>query len=332
MLNFLDYSGSIVIDGVDISRIPLPILRTRITTLSQDSIKLDGSIFDNLCPWDGAFLEGDAREQRELTCADVLDKLGLWEKVIATEDGLNANASKMGFSKGEEQLLGIARSIIETISSGTKVVFVDEATSNLDWRAEYKVHKAIHDIFSDCTVLIVSHRTAMLRKTQLKITIDDGKIASITTNQRTSEEIQQAGPSRPTPQPIAEEETSEEAGEPYLSEREVRPEVRRALEESQHRRREQRVNALNNQGQTQQQGRFLRRYRRERPQEQSPPAANTIRDLHRRFTRERVKEDRSREKRENQREAAEEAERQRLAEEARAANEGNVEPQQLPNN
>lgn len=177
-LNFLDYTGSITIDGVDISTIPLQLLRTRITTICQDLIDLEGSVFDNLCLWDGSYLEEQHHGQRKMACADILRDLGLWEKVGAAKDGLDTQVSKVGFSRGEKQLLGIARSILKTVATKTKVVFVDEATSNLDDDAEKKVHEAIHKMLANCTVLIVSHRPAMLEGVDFTLELENGKIVS----------------------------------------------------------------------------------------------------------------------------------------------------------
>ena len=53
MLRLLDYTGTITIDGIDISTIAPKQLRSRITTISQDSICLDGTIRDNILPYEG---------------------------------------------------------------------------------------------------------------------------------------------------------------------------------------------------------------------------------------------------------------------------------------
>lgn len=52
MLDFLDMTGNITIDGVDISTVPRNQLRVAITTLPQDSIETLGSVRDNLLPFD----------------------------------------------------------------------------------------------------------------------------------------------------------------------------------------------------------------------------------------------------------------------------------------
>lgn len=104
----------------------------------------------------------------------------------AAEHGLDTQVSDVGFSRGKKQLLGIARNILKTVATKTKVVFVDEATSSLDEDAEKKVHAAIHNMLADCTALIVSHRPEMLNGVDFTLELENGKIVSVAAHHHTS--------------------------------------------------------------------------------------------------------------------------------------------------
>lgn len=65
MLGFLSYSGSIYIDGIDIRTVPLDQLRSRIITISQDQVELEGTIRDNLLPYEKTWsVEEDEKNKR----------------------------------------------------------------------------------------------------------------------------------------------------------------------------------------------------------------------------------------------------------------------------
>lgn len=70
ILNFLEHTGSITIDGIDVARVPHEVLRGRITTVPQEPVVLPGTVRDNLMPYKG--------EQNEPTLHDGLidDVLG----------------------------------------------------------------------------------------------------------------------------------------------------------------------------------------------------------------------------------------------------------------
>lgn len=156
ILNCLDHTGQITIDGVEISSVPRHILRSRITTIAQDLISLPCSIRDNVVPW-----EMDTPANKRIDNAVVLAALGRvgLKEHIETQGGLEADIEDIGLSNGQRQLLALARAIVHNGQTRSKVVLVDEATSGVDAECEEKMQTVMSEVFEDCTVLTIAHRS-----------------------------------------------------------------------------------------------------------------------------------------------------------------------------
>lgn len=100
--------------------------------------------------------------------------------VINDGGGLHAAPVDVGLSKGQEQLLGIARGLVQQHSTGTKVVLMDEPTSNLDAHTETNVRRAFDTRLKDCTIITITHRAKSIADANTIYQIDNGKISSRT--------------------------------------------------------------------------------------------------------------------------------------------------------
>ncbi|KAK3192864.1 hypothetical protein K4F52_001221 [Lecanicillium sp. MT-2017a] len=183
LLNFLDYSGSIQIDGVEISEIPLQELRSRITTITQDYVELDGAVRDNLFPHTGGHSDAISDD----AAVEALKKVGLWER-ISSSGGLNATLAKLNLSQGEKQLLFITRAFLHHKETGSKVILVDEATSSMDQDTDRNVQALMREVFEGSTILMVAHRHETIEDADLLIELADGKIIDISEFTSASEE------------------------------------------------------------------------------------------------------------------------------------------------
>ncbi|CEJ86129.1 hypothetical protein VHEMI04016 [[Torrubiella] hemipterigena] len=174
ILQMMDYVGSIQIDGVELRSIPPETIRSRITTITQDTVHIPGSIRLNMDP----FGDNVGRSVNDKELVDVLQKVGLWEH-IARRGGLDALLSKVKLSDGQRQMLNVARGIVHHIRTDSRIALLDEITSQVDSKTDEQIQIAISCYFRDCTVLAIAHRLETLRHADTIMTVTSGRISVI---------------------------------------------------------------------------------------------------------------------------------------------------------
>ncbi|KAK1675557.1 P-loop containing nucleoside triphosphate hydrolase protein [Colletotrichum godetiae] len=154
--------GQVIIDGVDVATMPREVLRQRLNALPQEPPFFSGSVRLNCDP------EGAISDE---IITEALRTVGLWE-VIEEKGGLDAEFSDDFFSHGQKQVFCLARGIL----CPTKIVVMDEATSNVDVDTEKKMMKIIHERFAHATIISVAHRLDTVLDFDKIIILDKGVI------------------------------------------------------------------------------------------------------------------------------------------------------------
>ncbi|EFZ03270.2 ABC transporter, transmembrane domain, type 1 [Metarhizium robertsii ARSEF 23] len=175
ILHFLNYTGLIEIDGVDVSQIPRQHLRSRITTIPQDMVELPGTLRDNVLPVTTTGTRPAASHTRDAAISEVLARVRLKEHVDA-HGGLDAPLADMGFSHGQKQLLAIARAVLHKREGGGRILLVDEATSAMDAETARVMRQVMDDVFGDCTVIAISHQPGDVESADVVLHVEDGKV------------------------------------------------------------------------------------------------------------------------------------------------------------
>lgn len=177
LLNFLQYEGSITIDGIELSSIPRRRLRSVITTIPQKSITIPGSIRDNLLPTDIDKPDTD-RKIDDATIYNTLDKLGL-STHVRSNGGLDTAMEAMNFSYGQKQLVNIGRAMLHHGEYKTKIVFMDEITSAMDRETEKQVVKVVRDAFQGCTRIVITHRPQLVKDANIVVEMAASRFVSV---------------------------------------------------------------------------------------------------------------------------------------------------------
>uniref|UniRef100_A0A8C0QZW1 ATP binding cassette subfamily C member 9 n=1 Tax=Canis lupus dingo TaxID=286419 RepID=A0A8C0QZW1_CANLU len=166
-LPFVSYKSvdGIVIDGIDISKLPLHTLRSRLSIILQDPILFSGSIRFNLDP--------------ECKCTDdrlweALEIAQLKNMVKSLPGGLDAIVTEGGenFSVGQRQLFCLARAFVRKSS----ILIMDEATASIDMATENILQKVVMTAFADRTVVTIAHRVHTILTADLVIVMKRGNI------------------------------------------------------------------------------------------------------------------------------------------------------------
>ncbi|XP_058841528.1 ATP-binding cassette sub-family C member 9-like isoform X3 [Acipenser ruthenus] len=159
------FEGKIIIDGIDISKLPLPTLRSRLSIILQDPVLFSGSIRFNLDP--------------ERTCTDdrlweALEIAQLKNMVKSLPGGLDAVVTEGGenFSVGQRQLFCLARAFVRKSS----ILIMDEATASIDMATENILQKVVMTAFADRTVVTIAHRVHTILTADLVIVMKRGNI------------------------------------------------------------------------------------------------------------------------------------------------------------
>ncbi|KAF8530143.1 ABC protein [Hysterangium stoloniferum] len=190
-------SGSIHIDGIDISSLGLRDLRSKIAIIPQEPLLFSGTIRTNLDPFS---VYDDAQLWDALRRAHLVEPLGCssdeetlfenWDdmsRMEGTEDdgsytttkgfGLETVVESEGanLSVGERSLVSLARAL------NAKVIILDEATASVDFETDSKIQATIQAEFKNRTLLCIAHRLRTILAYDRILVMDNGQISEFGT-------------------------------------------------------------------------------------------------------------------------------------------------------
>lgn len=194
LFRFLEYrSGSVWIDGVDISKIKLFDLRSRLAIIPQDPVLFSGTVRSNLDPFNQ---HSDTELRDALARVQLIPSASTPSSGTATpsnvgtssasstlvQSSTNINLFKslhskiaeggLNLSQGQRQLLCLARAIV----SRPKILILDEATSSVDMETDALIQRSIREEFSDCTLMVIAHRLSTIADFDRILVLGDGKV------------------------------------------------------------------------------------------------------------------------------------------------------------
>lgn len=182
-------SGTVRIDGLDISKIKLHDLRSRLAIIPQDPVLFSGTIRSNLDPFD---------RHTDAELRDCLERVHLTrgtggtatpvapppsEGAAASAGHTNSNVFNdlkspvseggLNLSQGQRQLLCLARAIV----ARPRVMVLDEATSAVDMSTDALIQRSIREEFTDATLVVIAHRLSTIADFDRILVLSDGRVA-----------------------------------------------------------------------------------------------------------------------------------------------------------
>lgn len=177
--------GSIHIDGLDISKINLHALRSRLAIIPQDPVLFSGTVRSNIDAFD---------QHSDAELRDALVRVHLITEAEALSSGTNtpipltptsrknknlfANLNTpiteggLNLSQGQRQLLCLARAIV----SRPKIMVLDEATSAVDMETDALIQRSIREEFGDSTLVVIAHRLSTIVDFDKILVLGEGRV------------------------------------------------------------------------------------------------------------------------------------------------------------
>ncbi|KXG45668.1 ABC transporter, integral membrane type 1 [Penicillium griseofulvum] len=155
-------SGTITVDGVDISRLPRREIRSRINGVSQDSLLFQGSVRLNADP------TGTRTDRDILTALKSVQLL----PAIQEKGTLDTDIDEIHLSHGQKQLFCLARALLRP----GNILILDEATSNIDTKTDEIMQRVIREKFCNHTIIAVAHKLDTILDFDRIVVLDAGRI------------------------------------------------------------------------------------------------------------------------------------------------------------
>ncbi|KAJ6779285.1 hypothetical protein PWT90_07900 [Aphanocladium album] len=160
-------SGTLCINGKDITTIPRDKLHAAVVTIPQQPLVIAGTVRDNL-------LLGSPCLSTDEAIISVLEQLQIWD-LIHESGGLDANISSIPLTESQRQLLCIGRALLQPGS----IVILDEPTSGFDEDTGRLAQELIREAFKGRLVLSVAHKIDTIIDSDLVIVMDHGQVAEM---------------------------------------------------------------------------------------------------------------------------------------------------------
>ncbi len=159
-------SGTISIDGHDLTKVEIDSLRRQMGVMTQDNFIFHGTIRDNIL-----YGKLDATEEEMIAAAKAVNAHGF---IMKMEKGYDTELQERGagLSIGQRQLIAFARTMIAM----PKILILDEATSSIDTHTEILVQKGIEALLAGRTSFVIAHRLSTIQNADRIFVINHGGI------------------------------------------------------------------------------------------------------------------------------------------------------------
>jgi ATP-binding cassette subfamily B protein len=163
---YLPTRGRVLVDGACLNTVTSDSLRSQMGSVQQNNFLFSGTVLDNI-----RFARPEATEADVFASLEALDCLDL---LAALPQKLHTRVAERGtsLSFGQRQLICFARAML----ANPRIVVLDEATSAIDSVTEARLQRALEILLRGRTAFIVAHRLSTIRKSDLVLVLDQGRI------------------------------------------------------------------------------------------------------------------------------------------------------------
>lgn len=172
-------SGSITIDGVDVSTVSLDQLRSEVAVVFQETFLFSASIADNIRVGDQLASDRDVRAAARLAKAH--------DFILELPNGYDTVVGERGstLSGGQRQRVSLARGVVRD----PRILILDDATSSVDAVVESEIQEALKQVMSGRTTVIIAHRTSTLALVDNVAFIEDGRVVAFGPHAKLLDEV-----------------------------------------------------------------------------------------------------------------------------------------------
>ncbi|MDY0083444.1 MAG: ABC transporter ATP-binding protein [Ignavibacteriaceae bacterium] len=159
--------GEVLIDGKDVKKIPLDVLRTNIAVVQQESFLFSDTVYGNISY---GLREIDKEKVKEVS------RIANFDKDVETfSNGYDTIVGERGitFSGGQKQRASLARAI----ATDPKILILDDSFSAVDTQTEEGILKNLREFMKNRTSIIISHRISTVKDADNIIVIHNETIA-----------------------------------------------------------------------------------------------------------------------------------------------------------
>ncbi|MFO1064175.1 MAG: ABC transporter ATP-binding protein [Pirellulales bacterium] len=166
-------SGTILLDGRNLSDIRLEAYRRLLGVVEQDVFLFDGTVRENIAYGRRGATDAEIESAVQAAAADAF--------IAALPDKLDTRIGERGvkLSGGQRQRLAIARAIL----ADPRILILDEATSNLDSESERQIQSGLTRLLEGRTAFAIAHRLSTITHADLILVVDNGRIVERGTHQ-----------------------------------------------------------------------------------------------------------------------------------------------------
>ncbi len=179
LMRFYDVdSGEIRVDGNETRRLTRSSLRGAYSMVLQETWLFHGTVFENI-----AYGKQDATMEEVVAAAKAA---GIHRFIMSLPKGYDTvlKFGGTGISKGQKQMLTIARAML----CPSKMLILDESTSNVDTQTERRIQSAMRELMKDRTCFVIAHRLSTIRHADNILVVRDGNVVEQGTHEQLMEQ------------------------------------------------------------------------------------------------------------------------------------------------